>query len=152
LDAERITEAGVSAVQINTMGGCHLEARMIRGAVAQIDLSEVDLVIIENVGNLVCPSGWDLGEDLKVVVASLAEGDDKPLKYPMAFTNAQAVVVNKIDLEPYIPARASIMAENALQVNPGLEVMSVSAHTGAGLEAWYEWLRRQVAERKARND
>ena len=98
------------------------------------------------------PAAGTWGEDLKVVVASLAEGDDKPLKYPMAFTNAQAVVVNKIDLEPYIPARASVMAENALQVNPGLEVMSVSAHTGAGLEAWYDWLRRQVAERKARND
>ena len=118
IDAERIAAVGMPVVQINTGGGCHLEARQVQAAIEQLDLSAADVLIIENVGNLICPTGWDLGEDLRVVVASLPEGDDKPLKYPLPFLNAQAVVINKVDLEPYVPAQTAMMRENALKVNP----------------------------------
>ncbi|MGQ9489640.1 MAG: hydrogenase nickel incorporation protein HypB [Anaerolineae bacterium] len=140
LDADRVEAAGVAAVQINTDGGCHLEAAMIRSALAPEGLAadEADIIIIENVGNLLCPTGWDLGEDAKVVVASLPEGDDKPLKYPMAFLTAQAVVINKIDLEPYVPARVARLRANALAVNPELAVFEVSCLTGQGLDAWLD--------------
>ena len=148
LDSERIAAAGVPVVQINTDGGCHLEARMIQAAVEQLDVEDADVVIIENVGNLLCPTGWDLGEDAKVVVASLPEGDDKPLKYPMAFATAQAVVINKVDLEPYLPAKASVLRKNALQINPDLAVFEVSALTGQGLEGWVDWMREKLAEKR----
>lgn len=148
LDAERIAAAGVPVVQINTDGGCHLEARMIQAALEQLEMEDADVVIIENVGNLLCPTGWDLGEDAKVVVASLPEGDDKPLKYPMAFATAQAAVINKIDLEPYLPAKVSVLRENALQINPGLAVFEVSALTGQGLDGWVDWVRWKLAEKR----
>jgi hydrogenase nickel incorporation protein HypB len=151
IDSDRIEAAGVEAVQINTMGGCHLEANMIQKAIQQLDLTAFDLVIIENVGNLVCPSGWDLGEECKVVIAPITDGDDKPLKYPMAFQSAQAMVISKIDLEPYTRSQASVMAANALQINPELEIMPVSAYTGAGMEAWLAWIRRQVAKHKLKD-
>ncbi len=149
LDAERIVSAGMPAVQINTGGGCHLEARMIQAALGQMPIDEVDVVIIENVGNLLCPTGWDLGEDAKVVVASLPEGDDKPLKYPMAFVTAQVAIINKIDLEPYIPSKATRLRENALAVNPELTVFEVSCLTGQGLEAWIAWIRQQLVGKRA---
>ena len=151
LDADRIEAAGVPAVQINTGGGCHLEAGMIRAALGQdgLNADNADLIIIENVGNLLCPTGWDLGEDAKVVVASLPEGDDKPLKYPMAFLAAQAVVINNIDLEPYIPAKTATLRENALTVNPELVVFEVSCTTGQGLAAWLDWIREQIAAKRA---
>jgi hydrogenase nickel incorporation protein HypB len=148
LDSERVAAAGVPVVQINTDGGCHLEARMIQAAVEQLKIEDADVVIIENVGNLLCPTGWDLGEDAKVVVSSLPEGDDKPLKYPMAFATAQAVVINKIDLEPYLPAKASVLRKNALQINPDLAVFEVSALTGQGLEGWVDWMREKLAEKR----
>ena len=148
LDSERIFATGVPVVQINTDGGCHLEARMIQAAVEQLEIEDADVVIIENVGNLLCPTGWDLGEDAKVVVASLPEGDDKPLKYPMAFATAQAVVINKIDLEPYLPARASVLRQNALRINPDLAVFEVSALTGRGLDGWLDWIREKLAEKR----
>lgn len=148
LDSERIAAAGVPVVQINTDGGCHLEARMIQVAVEQLKIEDADMVIIENVGNLLCPTGWDLGEDAKVVVASLPEGDDKPLKYPMAFATAQAVVINKIDLEPYLPAKVSVLRENALQINPDLAVFEVSALTGQGLDGWVDWIREKLTEKR----
>jgi hydrogenase nickel incorporation protein HypB len=149
IDADRIAATGMPVVQINTGGGCHLEARQIRGAVAQLDVENADVLIIENVGNLMCPTEWDLGEDVKVVVASLPEGDDKPLKYPMAFLTAQAVVINKIDLEPYIPAKASIMRENALKINPHLDVFELSCVTGHGFDAWLTWIRSQLANKRS---
>jgi len=149
LDAERIIAAGVPAVQINTDGGCHLEARMIQAAMGQLDVDSADVVIIENVGNLLCPTGWDLGEDAKVVVASLPEGDDKPLKYPMAFATAQAVVINKIDLEPYLPAQVAVLREHALKVNPELSVFEVSCVTGQGLGGWLDWIRERLAQKRA---
>jgi hydrogenase nickel incorporation protein HypB len=152
IDADRVEAAGVPAVQINTGGGCHLDAGMIQAALAPggLDISQADVVIIENVGNLLCPTGWDLGEDAKVVVASLPEGDDKPLKYPMAFVSAQALVINKIDLEPYIPAKAARLRQNALSINPDLAVFEVSCLTGQGLDAWLDWLRGELAEKRAR--
>ena len=149
LDAERILAAGAPVVQINTGGGCHLEARMVQKAVDQLDLKGADVVIIENVGNLICPTGWDLGEDAKVVIASLPEGDDKPLKYPMAFSTAQAVIINKIDLAPYLPARVAVLRENALKINPDLAVFEVSCLTGQGLDAWVGWIRSQLAKKRA---
>jgi hydrogenase nickel incorporation protein HypB len=145
IDADRIVAAGVPAVQINTDGGCHLEAAMVQTALEQLDMARADVVIIENVGNLLCPTGWDLGEDAKVLVASLTEGDDKPLKYPMSFASAQAVVINKIDLEPYIPAKVARLRENALLVNPALAVFEVSCLSGQGLEAWLDWIRARLA-------
>lgn len=148
LDSERIAAAGVPVVQINTDGGCHLEARMIQVALEQLEVEDADVVIIENVGNLLCPTGWDLGEDAKVVVASLPEGDDKPLKYPMAFATAQAVVINKIDLEPYLPAKVSVLRENALRINPNLVVFEVSALTGQGLDGWVDWIRGKLTEKR----
>jgi hydrogenase nickel incorporation protein HypB len=140
---------GMPVVQINTGGGCHLEARQIRRAVEQLDVANADVVIIENVGNLMCPTEWDLGEDIKVVVASLPEGDDKPLKYPAAFMKSQAVVVNKIDLEPYIPAKAAVMRENALKINPDVAVLEVSCVTGQGIDQWLDWIREQLAKKRA---
>jgi len=149
LDSERIVAAGISAVQVNTQGGCHLEARMIQKAVEQMEMSDVDVIVIENVGNLICPTAWDLGEDAKVVVVSLPEGDDKPLKYPMAFLIAQAVVINKIDLEPYLPAEVAILRENALNINPDLAVFEVSALTGQGIDEWLDWVREQLTRKRA---
>ena len=144
LDAERITAAGAPAVQINTGGGCHLEARMVRSALDQIPLDSIDVLIIENVGNLVCPTGWDLGEDAKVVVASLPEGDDKPLKYPGTFATAQAAVINKVDLEPYLSTSAERLRENALRINGELTIFTVSCMTGEGLDGWVDWIRDQL--------
>jgi len=148
LDAERIVSAGAPAVQINTGGGCHLEARMIREALNELSLEGVDILIIENVGNLICPTNWDLGEDAKVVVASLPEGDDKPLKYPGAFVTAKALVINKTDLEPYLPARAKTMRENALRINGDLAIFPLSCDTGEGLEAWFDWVRAQTHRKR----
>jgi hydrogenase nickel incorporation protein HypB len=122
---------------------------MVRSALAELPVENTDVVIIENVGNLLCPTGWDLGEDAKVIVASLPEGDDKPLKYPMAFLSGQVLVINKIDLEPYIPARAATLRANALSVNPALAVFEVSCLTGHGLDGWVDWIRRRLAAKRA---
>ncbi|MFN2111067.1 MAG: hydrogenase nickel incorporation protein HypB [Anaerolineae bacterium] len=149
IDAERIAAVGMPVVQINTGGGCHLEARQIQRAMDQLDVSNADVVIIENVGNLLCPTGWDLGEDIKVVVASLPEGDDKPLKYPMAFLTAQALVINKVDLEPYIPSKVAVMRENALRINPDLAVFEVSCITGQGIQEWLDWIRGELTRKRS---
>jgi hydrogenase nickel incorporation protein HypB len=147
LDAERIISAGVPAVQINTGGGCHLEARMIQMALDKLNVDRSDVIIIENVGNLLCPTGWDLGEDAKIVIASLPEGDDKPLKYPMAFATSKVLIINKIDLEPYIPSKVSIMRENALKINPNLTIFEVSCLTGEGVEDWVNWIKKQRSKK-----
>jgi hydrogenase nickel incorporation protein HypB len=149
IDAERAAAAGAPAVQINTGGGCHLEASMIRSALAELPIDDADVVIIENVGNLLCPTGWDLGEDAKVIVASLPEGDDKPLKYPMSFLSGQVLVINKIDLEPYIPAKAKRLRANALSINPDLVVFEVSCLTGEGLDDWVDWIRQRLAAKRS---
>jgi hydrogenase nickel incorporation protein HypB len=144
LDAQRVARYGVPAVQIITRGGCHLEANLVREALQNIALENIQLLIIENVGNLVCPSNYDLGESLKVVVGSTTEGDDKPLKYPGMFRNASVLIINKIDLIPYLHSDLSILRANALQINPSLRVFETSCTSGTGIEEWCNWLREQV--------
>jgi len=139
-DAERIEAAGAETVQINTRGACHLEAHMIRDALRQIDLEGTGLLVIENIGNLVCPAAWNLGEDTRVVVASTTEGDDKPAKYPQMFAASQVMVVNKLDLLPYVDYDLEKVKRHALAINPHLRIFEVSCRTGTGLDAWCEWL------------
>ena len=148
LDARRVAKYGVPAVQIVTRGGCHLEAGLVNEALQNIDLSTIQLLVIENVGNLVCPANYDLGEAVKVVVASTTEGDDKPLKYPAMFRNASVLIINKIDLLPYLKADLSTLRKNALSINPSLAVFETSCTTGAGIDEWCEWL----VERTGRKD
>jgi hydrogenase nickel incorporation protein HypB len=139
-DAERIEAAGAETVQINTRGACHLEAHMIRDALAEIELADMDLLVIENVGNLVCPAAWDLGEDARIVVVSTTEGDDKPAKYPQMFAISQVMVVNKLDLLPYVDYDLQKVKRQALAINPNLQIFEVSCRTGEGLDIWCEWL------------
>lgn len=139
-DAQRIEAAGAETVQINTRGACHLEAHMISDALAQIELTNMNLLIIENIGNLVCPAAWDLGEDVRVVVASTTEGDDKPAKYPQMFAIAQIMVINKIDLLPYVDYDMQKVRKEALAINPNLHIFEVSSRTGEGLDAWCDWV------------
>jgi hydrogenase nickel incorporation protein HypB len=144
LDAERIHAAGARAVQINTGAGCHLDAAMVRRALEALDPAPGSLLFIENVGNLVCPALFDLGEQTKVVVISVTEGNDKPLKYPHMFAAAGLVIVNKVDLTPYVDFDLEKCSEYARSVNPRVEILPVSATTGDGIAAWYEWLELQA--------
>src|SRR6266581_7308223 len=139
-DAERIEAAGAETVQINTRGACHLEAHMIRSALAELELEHIHLLIIENIGNLVCPSAWDLGEDIRVVVVSTTEGDDKPAKYPQMFAASQVMILNKLDLLPYVDYDVAKVKRQALAINPHLRIFELSCRTGEGLDAWCEWL------------
>ena len=148
LDSQRVTQAGAQSVQINTEGGCHLDAQMVGHAIGRFNLDRTDLLIVENVGNLLCPAAWDLGQDATVVVASLAEGSDKPLKYPEAFTRAQVMVINKIDLEPHLPVSTEALKRNALTVNPELTVFEVSCLHATGLDSWCQWIRDRIANKK----
>ena len=144
LDAKRVDAFDVPVVQIGTNGGCHLEAGLVRDALKSLDLNSVDLLIIENVGNLVCPAGYDLGEDLKVVVVSTTEGDDKPLKYPAMFRNSSALIINKIDLLPYLNCNIEELKKNALVINPTLKIFEVSCTTDAGINSWINWLAEKI--------
>jgi len=139
-DAERIEALGAQTVQINTRGTCHLEAHMVRTALDHLALADMDLLVIENIGNLVCPAGWNLGEDARVVLAATTEGDDKPAKYPGMFAVAEAMVVNKIDLLPYVDYDVEKVRRQALAINPRLRIFELSCRTGAGLDAWCAWL------------
>lgn len=150
-DADRIAKQGVKVLQINTAGGCHLDAGMVMNAVCSLDLGALDLIIIENVGNLVCPAEFDLGEDIKVTVLSVTEGEDKPLKYPLVFKQAEAVLINKTDLLPYTSFDMENACEDITNINPGVTVFQVSCRTGEGLSNWYSWLRQQVAHKKTRS-
>jgi hydrogenase nickel incorporation protein HypB len=142
-DAQRVARYGVPVVQIVTNGGCHLEAKLIQEALSSIDLHDIRLLVIENVGNLVCPANYDLGEAMKVVVASTTEGEDKPLKYPGMFRNASVLLINKIDLLPYLDFDLAALRLHALQINPGLKVFETSCKTGAGIAEWCVWLQEQ---------
>jgi hydrogenase nickel incorporation protein HypB len=144
LDAERIARLGVPVVQINTKGGCHLDGAMIREVLPQFDLASLDLLVIENVGNLVCPSTFDLGEDHKVVVLSVAEGGDKPLKYPRTFLEASVVIINKTDLLPFTDVDLEALKNDLLSINPNLELFPVSCREREGLHPWYTWLQAQM--------
>ena len=141
LDAQRVASYGVPVVQIVTMGGCHLEANLIQDALTNLDLQGIDVLFIENVGNLVCPSNYDLGETAKVVVLSTTEGDDKPLKYPAMFRNSSVLIINKIDLVPHVRCDLNLLKSNALKINPNLKVFEISCFTGEGIPEWCRWLR-----------
>jgi len=142
MDADRITAAGAKAIQINTGTGCHLDARMVRDAMAQLQIDEEAVLAIENVGNLVCPALFDLGESCRVIVVSTTEGSDKPLKYPTILRDAHLCIINKLDLLPYIDFDLEEFTANARKVNPELVFISLSARTGEGLDQWYDWLRQ----------
>lgn len=141
-DAERIQKAGAPVIQVNTGNGCHLDALMVNKAMKQLELKRNSILFIENVGNLVCPSLFDLGESKRVVIISVTEGDDKPAKYPTMFETAQLCIINKTDLLPYVDFDLEKVKSTALQVNPRLEFISLSAKTGEGLQAWYDWLNK----------
>jgi len=144
IDADRMAETGVHAVQINTGGACHLDAVMLQNALRQIDLQHTDLLIIENVGNLICPASFQLGVHLNVLIASVPEGDDKPYKYPTMYRGVQAVILNKTDLLPYFDFDMDYFRRGVEALNPGLAFFPLSAKTGEGFDAWVEWLRGQV--------
>jgi hydrogenase nickel incorporation protein HypB len=148
LDAERIRAAGATAVQINTGKGCHLDAQRVQQALATLALSPNALLFIENVGNLVCPAAFDLGEACKVVILSVTEGEDKPLKYPDMFSAARLMLLNKCDLLPHLDYDLGRVIENARRVNPAIKVLQLSARSGAGMQAWLDWLARELAALK----
>lgn len=144
LDANRIAAMGISSLQINTENGCHLDASMVNDAVKKIAPQDKSLLFIENVGNLVCPAMFDLGEDIRVVVVSVTEGDDKPLKYPYMFESANVCIINKIDLAPYLKSNPEMLKSNALKVNHHLTVFEVSAQEGTGMDKWCDFLLNEV--------
>jgi hydrogenase nickel incorporation protein HypB len=145
-DADRAQAAGATAVQINTGGDCHLDAGMVQSALSQFDVGAHDLLIIENVGNLVCPAEFKLGTHKSVLVASIPEGDDKPYKYPGMYRGVNAVIINKIDLLPYVPFRMDFFKKGIEVLNPGVTQFELSCRTGEGLAGWLEWLVGQVKE------
>ena len=148
-DAERIAKRGVAVVQINTDGACHLDANMVRSTLDRFDLAPLDLLVVENVGNLVCPAEFRVGEDLKAMILSVAEGDDKPSKYPLMFRESQVLLINKIDLLPHVDCSLDKMVADSRKINVGLDIFEVSCKTGQGLGGWYEWLKAKVKEKKA---
>lgn len=152
IDSERIQELGITAVQINTGGSCHLEAIMFQKALAQLDLSAVDVLFVENVGNLICPSGWALGTHKNVLIASVPEGDDKPYKYPAMYRGVDALILNKIDLLPYVPFDEDYFRRGVLTLNPNLgahNFFEVSCRTGEGIDWWLSWIRSQHTQQIA---
>lgn len=146
-DADRIHATGVPVIQINTVGGCHLDANMIREAIAELDLDALDLIIIENVGNLVCPAEFFIGEDMKVTVLSITEGEDKPLKYPLIFKESAAVLLNKVDLLPYVPFKMEEAIRDINSLQPGVPIFQVSCTQESGLSEWIQWLKAKLKER-----
>ena len=147
-DADRIARCGVPVIQINTSGGCHLDAPMVEQALADLPAEGLDLLVIENVGNLVCPAEFALGEDAKAVVLSVTEGNDKPMKYPLIFKESALTILNKIDLVPYTDFDVAAAKEDIETIHPGALVLPLSARTEEGLAAWLDWLREKVRERR----
>jgi hydrogenase nickel incorporation protein HypB len=148
VDAEKVAALGIPAVQLRTGGACHLDAPMIRLALDGMDLSAVDLLMIENVGNLVCPAEFDTGAQCRAMILSVPEGDDKPLKYPLMFSVCDALVVNKIDYLPDPGFSMAALKERVLKLNPGIRIFPVSCRTGEGLDAWVRWLRERLSDRR----
>lgn len=146
VDAEKIQAQGVEAVQINTGGACHLDGNMIQNALAVLDLDAIDLLIIENVGNLVCPAEFDLGQSMKLVISSVPEGDDKPLKYPVIFTEADALILNKMDLMGATDFDEKGFVDSVRRLNPGAPIFNISATKGDGVQEWTSWLLERVRE------
>ena len=147
-DAERVAAIGVPVKQINTGTGCHLDAHMVGHGVDDFDLPATDILMIENVGNLVCPASFDLGEDHKVVVLSVTEGEDKPLKYPQMFQASELMLINKIDLRPYLRFDLEQCKTFARRVNPRIEIIEISCHSGEGMTTWYDWLQAGVRRKR----
>ena len=147
-DADRIARHGVPVIQINTSGGCHLDAPMVEKALAALPTARLDLLVIENVGNLVCPAEFALGEDAKAVVLSVTEGNDKPMKYPLIFKESALTILNKIDLVPYTDFDVAAAQEDIGTIHPGAMVLPLSARTGEGMAAWFDWLRTKVRTRQ----
>lgn len=143
-DAQRIGSLGIPVVQINTGGACHLDANMISEVIDDLPIKDLNLLIIENVGNLVCPAEFKVGENMKIMLLSIAEGDDKPLKYPLMFQESSALVLNKIDLLPYTNANLEKIKRDSLSLNPKLKIFEVSCKTGEGISKWVEWLQSLV--------
>ena len=148
-DAERIDRHGIPVVQINTGGGCHLDANMVKNVLPRLDLDKLDLIVIENVGNLVCPAEFQIGEDMKVTVLSITEGEDKPLKYPLMFKEASAAILNKVDLLPYTTFDMTAAVDDITSINPSITLFQASCRTGEGLEPWFDWLVDQVKKKQA---
>ncbi|MCF8081629.1 MAG: hydrogenase nickel incorporation protein HypB [Deltaproteobacteria bacterium] len=148
-DAERIADKGIPVVQINTGGACHLDGNMIRDTFKEFDLDALDLLVVENVGNLVCPAEFKVGEDFKAMILSVTEGDDKPAKYPLMFRESRILLINKIDLIPYLDISMNRIKEEALKINPHLIIFEISCKTGEGLDQWYAWLKETVERRNA---
>ena len=144
LDAERVAAAGLQAVQIETDGACHLDANMIQNSLASLDLDGLDLLVVENVGNLVCPAEFDVGEDHKVMMLSVTEGDDKPLIYPLMFKESRVLLISKVDLLPHLRCDVEKIKEAARSINPDLEIFEISSYSGQGLDDWHNWVQGQV--------
>ncbi len=147
-DARRVAATGCQAVQIDTDGGCHLDSNMVLKAMEHLDMSNLDILFIENVGNLVCPTEFDLGEDAKIGILSVTEGDDKPEKYPLLFNLSKAMILNKVDLLPYVRFDVERASQFARRLNKDLPIFQVSATSGEGMDAWYDWLRNAVRAKK----
>lgn len=147
-DADRIRALGAQAVQINTNGGCHLDARMVAKVLPEFDFEEIDILFIENVGNLVCPSGYDLGQNHKVAILSVPEGNDKIPKYPVMFRRTEMVVLNKVDLLPYLDFDVNVAIEDLKGINPDSKLLQVSSRTEEGLEEWFTWIKQAYIQNK----
>ena len=145
LDAERVAAAGLEAVQIETDGACHLDANMVQNALTNINLEGLDLLVVENVGNLVCPAEFNVGEDHKVMMLSVTEGDDKPYKYPLMFRESSVLLISKVDLLPHLRCDIEQIKEAARSINPELIIFEISAYTGQGLDDWHNWIQEQRA-------
>lgn len=148
-DADRIKEVGGKALQIVTGGICHLEAQMVWQALKSFDISGLDVLFVENVGNLVCPASFDLGEDYRVTLIATTEGDDKPQKYPKMFLTSELMLVSKADLLPYLPFSVEAVTKDARAINPDIEVIEISSVSGLGIEAWCDWLKAKIKEKKS---
>ena len=148
-DSDRIAALNIPAVQINTGGACHLDATMILQALSSLDLDNLDVVIVENVGNLVCPAEFDIGENDKMMILSVTEGDDKPHKYPLMFSLSSALLINKIDLLPYVTFNMENAKKTVNKLRPDIEIFDISCKNGAGLDVWFEWLAKRIDSVKA---
>jgi len=145
IDADKIVQQNIPAIQINTAGGCHLDAQMIKQALDTLDLDRIDLIFLENVGNLVCTADFDLGAHKNIVLLSIPEGDDKPRKYPVVFVEADVVLVNKIDVLPYFDFNLDTFPEIISGLNPSARILPVSAKTGEGMDGWFSWIEETLA-------
>ncbi len=150
IDADKVNALGIPVVQINTAGGCHLDAFMVEKGLDNLPLEKIDLLFIENVGNLICPNNYLLGEDIRLMIASLPEGDDKPYKYPAMFADSDVVILNKIDLQPYLDFKEKAFRKVVIGLNPDVTIFPVSCKTGAGLSAWFEWLEGTLKNKKSK--